>query len=310
MDEAMTTPDATQPRKILCPIDLSDFSASVLAHAVALARWYRAEVTALHVFSAWLPPAGFGTDVTWMAQVAEAKEAVAEELRALVEAFASQGAALELTHVEGNAAAEIIRRAQESGIDLIVMGTHGRSGFDRLALGSVAEKVLRKAPCPVLTLPPGAARTAREVQFQRILCPVDFSPTSEHALDVALSLARKSGGAVTALHVVRAIDGEQELQGPEYIAELRRRQCETAEGSLHEVTASRAAGASIEHLVVLGMPHREIVKVASDRRADVIVMGVRGRGAFDLTIFGSTTNQVVRRATCPVMTIRMPSEQA
>lgn len=307
-DDAPATRTQSQVRHILCPVDLSDVSPSVLAYAVALGQWYGADVTAMHVFPAWMPPAGFGTDAAWMTQVAEAREAMAHELRTLLAQASSAGSAPALRTAEGHAATEIVRHALELGADLIVMGTHGRSGFDRLTLGSVAEKVLRKAPCPVLTLPPGSARTAQDVRVRHILCPVDFSPSSDHALDVAVSLARRAGATVTALHVVRAVDGEQELHGPEYIAELRRRQCDTAAKSLHEVTSAHAAGVAVEDLVALGWPHREIVKVAGDRHADLIVMGVLGRGALDITLFGSTANQVVRRAACPVMTVRLGNE--
>jgi nucleotide-binding universal stress UspA family protein len=105
--------------------------------------------------------------------------------------------------------------------------------------------------------------------------------------------------------VVEALDGEQELKGPRYVAEFRQLQLEGAHESLRELLAAHAtAECPIAELVVLGRPHREILRIASEQRADLIVMGVRGRGPVDLTLFGSTTNQVVRRASCPVITVR------
>lgn len=189
--------------------------------------------------------------------------------------------------------------------DLIVAGTHGRTGYDRITLGSVAEKVLRKASCPVLTLPPSAPRTPDTVCARQILCPVDFSSCSRLALGFALSVAPRADGTVTALHVVEAMDNEEEFDRPEYLAELRRRQCQMARQSVQALTASFSNGSSaIAELIGLGRPHREILRHAAERHADLIVMGVRGRGPIDLTLFGSTTNQVVRRATCPVVTVR------
>src|SRR5262245_795389 len=129
-------------KQILCPIDLSDFSRPVLAHAMALARWYEAEVSALHVFPTWMPPANLAMDSGWTMHIPEDRETVTKQLRSLIEPFASAGIALRLETVEGDAAREIARHADETHADFIVMGTHGRSGFDRLALGSVAEKVL------------------------------------------------------------------------------------------------------------------------------------------------------------------------
>jgi nucleotide-binding universal stress UspA family protein len=152
--------------------------------------------------------------------------------------------------------------------------------------------------------PPGARRTAHEVAFRNILCPMDFSRCSERALDFGISLAARVDGTVTALHVVEALDGEPELHGPEYIAEFRRRQCQVAQAALRDVIAAHAGTAKVTDLIALGRPHREILRVAAEHASDLIVVGVRGRGALDITPFGSTTNHVVRRATCPVVTIR------
>lgn len=280
-------------RTILCPIDLSDFSRPALAHATALARWYDAEVVVLHVFAAVMPPATLGSYPGWMLHVPEVRDAIARELGSLLDPYTTHGTSLRLHTAEGDAATEIVRHASELAADLIVMGTHGRSGFDRFTLGSVTEKVLRKAPCPVLTLPPCAASSAA-VEYRSILCPSDFSPPSESGIEFALSLARRSHATVTVLHVVETAD--EDVDG-------RRR--DTAAGPLDSVLSTRVESSDrVSALIANGKPHREILRVAGDCRADVIVIGVRGRGPVDLTLFGSTTNQVVRRAVCPVITVR------
>ena len=303
-----TKPEKTRgplPKRILCAVDLSDFTAPTLAHAVALARYYGAEVTAIHVLPAWAPPASLATYPGWMMGVPEARAVITNELRTLVEPFAAGGNPVRQHTSVGDAAWEIVRYADESRSDLVVIGTHGRSGFDRFALGSVAEKVLRKASCPVLTLPPGLARAVGDITYRQILCPTDFSECSERALEFAVALAKKANAAVTALHVVDALDGEQELQGPKYVADFRRLQCDGAHDSLRALLSDHASGdCRVTKHVVLGRPYREILRLATERQVDLIVMGVRGRGPVDLTLFGSTTNQVVRRATCPVITVR------
>ena len=98
---------------------------------------------------------------------------------------------------EGNTAAEVVARASAMPSDLIVMGTHGRAGFERVVLGSVTEKVLRRAPCPVLTVPRNVADAvpAPPVLFTRIVCAVDFSDCSIHALNYAMSLAQEADHA-------------------------------------------------------------------------------------------------------------------
>ena len=310
----MTSPSPTtdriaNPKRILCPIDLSDFSQPALAYAVALGHAYSADVTVLHVFTAWLPPVGVTTLPNWMTEVPETRESLTNELHALLAPFGASGTPLHLRTAEGDAASEIVRSAGDLDVDLIVVGTHGRSGFDRFTLGSVAEKVIRKAPCPVLTLPPGVGRTLEQVTFGNILCPMDFSGCSERALDFAVALAARINGSVTAVHVVEALDQGEELHGPEYIVELRRRQCQAAQTALHDMVAAHAGTERVTEVIAIGRPHREILRVAGDRASDLIVIGVRGRGPIDITLFGSTTNQVVRRATCPVVTIRSPLQK-
>lgn len=294
----------SRPERILCPIDLSEFSQPVLAYAVALGKLFGCEVTALHVFAAWAPAASLGAYPGWMLQVPEARDAILDELKSLVAPLASAGVTCDLRTREGDAAVEIVRAARELRSDLIVIGTHGRSGFDRVALGSVAEKVLRKAPCPVLTLPPGVPRTPGDVGFRRILCPTDFSASSQHAMAFAVSLAKEAGATVTALHVVEASDAPYDNRVPGEVADLRSRQRAAAERALHDVTDACRSGSAVEEVVVLGRPHHQIVRIAEEQAADLIVIGVRGRGSLDTVLFGSTTNQVVRRAPCPVVTIR------
>jgi len=188
------------------------------------------------------------------------------------------------------------------------MGTHGRSGFDRLTLGSVAEKVLRKTPCPILTIPPGAARAAPDVSVRQILCPTDFSTCSEPAMDFALALADRANAAVTALHVVETIEAGPELSGA--MSELQKRRCDTERRYLEKINAARAGGHRITNAVTRGRAYLEVLRIAEERVIDLIVMGVRGRGQVDMALFGSTTNHVVRRATCPVVTVCARGEQS
>jgi nucleotide-binding universal stress UspA family protein len=301
------TPSAnrlTNPKRILCAIDLSDVSRPALACAVSLGRTFGADVTALHVFDPWPPTGPMMAAAEPRQPESDARAATTRELQALVASFAADASGPHLQLAEGNAAAEIVRHARALDADLIVLGTHGRSGFDRFALGSVAEKVLRKAPCPVLTLPPGAGPLTQEVAFRTILCPVDFSVDAAHALDFAVALAVRVDGTVTALHVVDALDGEPEPLTPAYIGEFRRFQKEAAQTTLLKLIAGHTDAARVTGAVALGRPHREILRVAAEQASDLIVMGVRGRGPVDITLFGSTTQQVVRRATCAVLTIR------
>ena len=294
-------------KRILCPVDLSDESRHAIEHAIVIARWYKARITALHVCNPLVIPA---TDVTLVGGVPpvltdqEIKDASDEVMACFASAPGGHdGVPLEVLVESGPPARQILARAKSLAPDLMVIGTHGHGGFQHLVLGSVAEKVLRQAACPVLTVPP-RTRATSTLPFKRMLCPVDFSDSSRSALDVALSLAREGDADLTILHVMEWPDA---LPPNRPIPTLEFRDA-----------AERDVRAMLEQLVPdtdrqrchptirlgEGKAYREILEVATEGRADLIVMGVHGRNPLDLMLFGSTTNQVVRRATCPVLTLR------
>ena len=187
------------------------------------------------------------------------------------------------------------------------MGTHGRRGFKRLLLGSVTETVLREAPCPVLTVPPSAhAASTEAVTFKRILCPIDFSPSALQALGFALDLARQADGRVTLLHVVEWLAEEEPKALAHFnVPEYRRYLAADAGDRLRLLVAEESrTWVEIDNVVVLGRSHREILHAAETIPANLIVMGAQGRGGVGLALFGSTTQQVVRSAACPVLTVR------
>jgi nucleotide-binding universal stress UspA family protein len=299
-------------RRILCPIDFSDYSRRALDHAIAIARWYESKITAVHVFSP-APATVYGPGPVVFEPVVltgvDREELIAATKR-FVEAESAPGIPIETIVREGNIAKEILAQAADSDADLLVIGTHGRSGFERLLLGSVTEKVLRRAACPVLTVPrrlPDAA-PAGPVLFKRILCPVDFSEPSLHALEYAISMAGEADAHLVLLHVM-TLDLESpvgDLPDDEVtIRDFWRRREEELRRSLAAIVPKNIAEyCTVETMLTRGKPGREILRVAGEDQADLIVMGVQGRGAVDLMFFGSTTQHVVRGAACPVLTLR------
>jgi len=208
----------------------------------------------------------------------------------------------------GNPAEEILEYATDMRPDLIVMGTHGRSGLKHLLLGSTAERVVARAPCPVLTIPREAheARSPALVQFKRILCACDFSPASTHALEYGVSLAQENLGSLTLLHVIETLSADEALAAAdqrviEYVERRRQDACE----ALRKLAARDTCEACETcERVELGSPAHTILRVASEIHADLIVMGAQGHGPSGRTLFGSATQTVLRRATCPVLTAR------
>ena len=300
-------------RRVLCPIDFSDYSRRALDHAIAIARWSEATVTALHVFSP-APVAAFGPGPVVLEPIVLTpvdRDQLLAETKAFAETESARGITIEAVVRQGNTAGEILEQATSMKADLLVIGTHGRSGFERLLLGSVAEKVLRKANCPVMTVPrrhPDAV-PAGPVLYKRILCPVDFSESSLHALKYALSMAEEADGRLTVLHVVahefeNADDMTSISDAGMTIDSFVKQREEALRRRLHEAVATAPEFCSVESLMTHGKPWREVLRIAVERQSDLIVMGVQGRGAADLMFFGSTAQHVVREASCPVLTLR------
>jgi nucleotide-binding universal stress UspA family protein len=297
--------------RILCPTDFSDVSAHAVAHASAIAGWSGASIAALHVAAPGLVvPAEF--QGVALPDRSAADEAARQRLRAAVaDAFReATGAGVEVDVFidSGSPVPRILEHAARLPADLIVMGTHGTGGFAHLLLGSVTEKVLRRAACPVLTVPPRAQATSR-LPFQRVLCAVDFSETSHRALDLAASLARQSQAGLTVLHVLEWPWDEppppsfEELPHAQaaMLAEFRRYREAQALGWLEGLEPEAVA---VRRRVGHGKAYAEILRVTAEEQADLIVLGVGSRSAVDLAVFGSTASQIVRRAAAPVLTVR------
>jgi nucleotide-binding universal stress UspA family protein len=298
-------------KRILCPVDFSDVSHHALEHALMLARWYHANLFVLHVHRFGMPVMGIGPHVAEMMQpvalTEDERSRLQGTLRDLVEPARAGGVPVEILLDEGlNVAQTVEQHAQSLSVDLITLGTHGWSGVQRLLLGSVAERVLRVARCPVMTVPARApATTPRSpATLQRILCPVDFSPASSLAIEYAASLANQADARLTVLHVIELPVDPGDTPPPDFHDYRQRVVTRARERMSHTVTDRIRQTAEIDELFLVGSSYKEILRVAQDQFADLIVMGVQGRGAVDLMFFGSTTNHVVRQAACPVLTIR------
>jgi nucleotide-binding universal stress UspA family protein len=206
---------------------------------------------------------------------------------------------------EGPVVHEILQAAQSRAADLIVMGTHGRGGFEHLLLGSVTEKVLRKATCPVLTVPPGERQPAPSGAFKTILCATDFSDTATRAIAYARALAERSHGRLILVHALDWPFGQMPRPPATPLAELLVSMETDADERLHKaVPDEHRHQCHVEQVVTRGRAPHDIVRLAKDQGADLVVLGVRGRGAINLALLGSTAHYVIREAACPVLTVR------
>jgi Universal stress protein UspA and related nucleotide-binding proteins len=296
-------------RRVLCPVDFSKFSRRALDHAVTLARWYNAKLTVFHVHDNVPLVPGALEMPSGITVGPEYRESLRRELERFAEPSRADGVPLDIVLAEGHAGTEIVKRAEADGSGLIVIGTHGRTGVERFLLGSVTERVLHRAPCPVLAVPAHAADVPPAPTFKRILCGLDFSPCSLHALEYALSLAQEAGASLTLANVFETDasmreDWRTSLQ-PEAVREAlvaleAARRVRLAQAVPQDVDGS----CKVDTVMPCGPAARELLRLATARNADLIVLGVRGRNVADLLLFGSTTNKVVRQAECPVLVVR------
>jgi len=296
-------------KQILHPTDLSDASMNALRHAAALARWYDARLTVLHVVPSLDPIEVPPTRIAGAEQILfpPSRDLLLGQMQEALGTEYLNGVDAQMSVEAGDTAAVIVDQALSTTAELVVMGTHGRGGFDRLIFGSVTEKVLRQSPCPVLAVPPHTPEAAAtDVTFERILCPVDFSPASLQALGFALDLARQANGLVSVLHVIEWLAEEEPRISAHYNAsEFRQHLIDDARTKLDELLVSESrTWCEVEGLVAAGRAHRQVLHFAEEKKADLIVIGAQGRGGTDLTLFGSTTHQVLRNAACPVLVVR------
>ena len=290
---------------ILCPIDFSEFSISAYHYALSLAEHYRAKLVAQHIVERSRHPyAEYGATQGDYQEFSRAlHEGGEERLREFMKNHTHDDVQPELAVHEGVAADSILSFAQRRKMDLIVMGTHGRRGFDRLVLGSVTDRVTRTAPCPVLAvfkLPHDSSATGEQQRrvhhLSRILFYTDFFEASERALNYAISATEEYDAELTLLHVLEEVPSRAKTE--EAIA--------TATQQLDKLIPQEGRKTfKIKTAVRIGKPYIQIIQFVVEGQIDMVTMGVSGRGALDRAVFGSTTYRVMQLGPCPVLAVHV-----
>jgi len=279
-------------KRVLFATDFSMSSELALSHALKIARRYRSKIYLAHV----TPPELYRSvpQEILTAAVKRTREHAQHEMSHLIRANGVGQFRHRTLLEEGDVADVLLQLVREHAIDLLVIGTRGYRGVKRMLLGSVAEKLFRQAPCPVLIVPPPAGE---RVRIARILYPTDFSRHSLVAAAYALSLARHHRAKLILLHVVQGTDAHS-------VADLNR-QRRLGENRLRRAVLGKVALESKPVLEVeFGDPARRIRKIAAEWQADLIVLGVRRAKPTVAHLEEGTAYQVVRQAPCPVLTVR------
>lgn len=287
---------------IILPLDGSEPSASAIPYAAALGELTGASIVVLHVLEEMRPvfDAHRG-EVVWISPDQSRAELEAPELlEEPIGRLRNDGLTVRAVFRLGDPDAEIRAEVERWPAPLIVMASHGRGGLERLLLGSVADRIVREVPAPVLVVPgvPTAEQPAR-VQFRTILVPLDGSPLAERALPAAIELARLARAGLTLVRVVdthKGLAGGDELEQFEHEAEAYLRQkAETLAGP---------AGRTILWHVLSGKPSEQLRRFITARQADLVVMVTRGRGGLGRWLLGSVAEDLLTSRAAPLLLLR------
>lgn len=282
--------------RILFPTDFSDGAARAFPRAVALADEHDAE---LHILNAIGPheepetslPVSRATLREWLGTPPREP---GPDLDAL---------SIVQTQVEGDAPPEeITAYVEEQEIDLVVMGTHGRRGAQRMLLGSVTEEVVRKAVCPVLTVRTDAEETP-SLAMRRILVPVDFSDASKAAVRHAKEIAQPDEAKLDLLHVLEQVVYPSAYGvDPAHLA--TREVLARVEKTLGDIAREDGGYDRVQTSVKVGYAPLTILDYAEDNEVDLIVIATHGRTGFDRVLLGSVAERVIRRSPVPVFVVK------
>jgi nucleotide-binding universal stress UspA family protein len=296
----MKTPDPTSqiaPKKILVATDFSPASQAALPHAFSLAGHYGSKLYLAHVIS--LEHEDFPPAEERATKLEQAREFAEQQMERLLTAARQKRIPCQPLIGEGGIWNVLSDMIHENSIDLVIVGTHGRRGLKKLLLGSVAEEVLRMAPCPVLTVGPKISGTfSAHIQLAHVLYPIEFAPDTSHAAAYAVSLAEEYRAKLTFMKIL-----EETVASPELKAQIQEPVRRWMDDHIPPASVLRER-TSFE--LGFGRAAEAILKFTSDRGVDLIVMSVR---RLDPVIAAhlpetDTAYEVVCTAHCPVLTVR------
>jgi len=296
----MESPDqkgSVQLKNILLATDFSLASEVALPHALQIARQYHSTLYIAHVVCADVLDLIAPERLPTIRQ--EAQQFAQQNMEHLLSAARQAGVSCQSLTGEGVVWDVLQDMIRKNAIDLIVLGTHGRRGLGKLLLGSVAEEVFRLAPCPVLTVGPKTlAMRSRDVELSHVLYPLEFMPDPNTGATYATSLAQEYHARLTLLKVF-----EQKLPSVEIEAAVE-------EPVRHWMDDHVPIGSDLRKRTCFeagfGAPAEAILKFAAEHGVDLIVLGVQRLDPVIATRLpkSDTAYEVVRNATCPVLTVR------
>lgn len=295
---------------ILLATDGSQGSATAEAYASALAQSWGASLTVMNVLEF---PSGLDSESPVnRLYLAELMKQATRELVDVKERAVNRGISVETKIVTGIPSEEVLAAAAGEDPELIVVGTRGKTGLAHILLGSTAERIIRAAPCPVLAVRAEGQRMAEAdgrphdpADLKRILVPIDFSDCSLDALEYAVLVARRCKASIIILYVMEPVSYGLDFTLP-HVAKREQDRAVIAEKLSGLTAALTSAGMTCDFRIVGGLPADSILGSLMAQGGDMIVMGTHGRRGLSHALFGSVAESVLRKSSCPVLTVRSP----
>jgi nucleotide-binding universal stress UspA family protein len=296
---------------MLLATDGSQGSATAEAYGCALAQSWGASLTVMSVLE--FPP-GMNPDYAVnRLYLGELLKKATARLTDVKSRAAGRGLAVHTHIVTGIPSEEVVSYARAEETELIVVGTRGKTGLEHVLLGSTAERIVRMAPCPVLTVPTAGARLEGSSSTEppnstpkRMLVPVDFSDCSLDAVEYGALIAQRSNASMTLVHVLEPVSYGLDFTFP-HPAKRESIKMALTKRISDLASALTSSGISSDFLILGGLPADSILDAAMAPGVDVIVMGTHGRRGLSHALFGSVAESVLRRSLCPVLTVRSPT---
>jgi nucleotide-binding universal stress UspA family protein len=286
--------------KILVPVDFSETSKKAVNYGLSLALEFGSRLILAHI-------APFDT---------QAYNQAKHDLMELIPPAYRERLTFEIIVKSGDVRTELLGMIEEKEVDFVVMGTRGRSYFERMVLGSVTERMLRKLHVPILTVshldPEKELHTPGPVPLRRILYATDLAEGSEQGLALSVRMARELDASLIVVHVVQFADAAfhgMETAGflPQYSNEVRAK----AEERFSRMVALTGDGSvPISTVLTDGVPYETIDRLAVQYKADLIVINLQNKGLLERAVLGTTAERVIRTATVPVLSLPLPATYA
>jgi nucleotide-binding universal stress UspA family protein len=285
-------------KKILCPVDFFKTSSRAFDYALKLSQHYEAKVHAIHVVVP-VVTGSYAAPINAEDLTSDFKKESERFLKDLRARASKKGVDVTTEVLVGDIDREILRASAKQKADLVVMGTHGRRGFERLVLGSVTERLVRHCPVPLLTVGLGKKAGAVPPDIRRILLTTDFSSGTADAVAHALSIAQECQASLTLLHVMH--ETAVNMAG-----EYRDALVKGVEAQLQKLVPEAALDwCDVNVRVETGLPYEVIAKVIKSGKFDLVAMNIHGKSLLDRAFIGSIAERTLRSASasCPVLLI-------